>query len=414
MGHRVTAVDIDAERIGRLQGGHAPFFEPGLDDLISANLKAGRISFTTNAAEGVAGADAVLLCVPTPAGADGSADLSMLFSAVEDLGPLMSPGTLLITRSTVPVGTNTALIQQLKNDLPDSSVAVVSNPEFLREGHAVEDFMRPERIVIGATEPAIAQRAAQLYESIDCPMVLTDPETAELAKYAANAYLAASISFINEIANIAEQTGADIAKVSEALTLDSRIGKQAYVQPGIGFGGSCLPKDLSALVVTARSHGYDPRLLEAVLNVNASQPEQVIARLKHSLGDITGRTVCVLGVSFKGETFDVRSSPALSVIRLLSDGGARVRAFDPLADGTIEGCIGEAAQLFDDAYAAAAGADAVVIATDHKAFRELDLRTLGARMASRILVDGRNLLDPAKVADAGFSYAGIGRLERGD
>ena len=414
MGHDVSAVDIDAERIGQLQRGKAPFFEPGLDALIAANLKAGRISFTADLDEAIPGADAVLLCVPTPAGRDGDADLSMLYSAVRDLGPLLKADTLVITRSTVPVGTNAQLTLQLAREHPDANAKVVSNPEFLREGHAVDDFLRPERIVIGAVEPEIRTRAAELYGSIDCPMILTDLETAEVAKYAANAFLATSVSFINEIANICELTGADVKQVTKVLALDKRIGPHAYLDPGIGFGGSCLPKDLSALAATAEAQGYEPELIRATINVNARQPERIVECLSQMLPSISGITVAVLGISFKGDTFDVRNSPALALIRRLSEEGATVHAFDPFADATAESCTESVAELHDDAYEAVAGCDAAIIATEHSEFRTLDLNRLGERMRSRVLIDGRNLLDPEAARNAGFTYVGIGRGRRGD
>ncbi|MCH8160487.1 MAG: UDP-glucose/GDP-mannose dehydrogenase family protein [Chloroflexi bacterium] len=414
MGHRVRAVDIDAGRVAELNGGKAPFFEPGLDEMIARNLESGRISFTTELCEAVPNADAVLLCVPTPAGSNGDADLSMLYAALRDVGPLLKSGALVITRSTVPVGTNALLAIQLHQEHPDLEVAVISNPEFLREGHAVDDFMRPERIIIGAADAHGGSSAAKLYESLDCPIIITDLETAEITKYAANAYLAASISFINEIANICERTGADVTKVTEALHLDRRIGEHAYIEPGIGFGGSCLPKDLSALVSTAEGHGYEPTLLKAIMQVNNAQPRRIVSYLEEFFKDLSSLKVAVLGISFKGDTFDVRSSPAMSVIRHLGDAGVRVQAFDPMADRTVEMCVSAIAELHEDAYSAATGCDAIVIASEHSEFRTLDLQRLGKVMASRVLIDGRNLLDPATVAEAGFSYIGIGRARRGD
>jgi UDPglucose 6-dehydrogenase len=414
MGHTVSAVDIDAERIQQLQQGHAQLFEPGLDDLIAANLKAGRISFTTDITDAVPNADAVLLCVPTPAGEDGNADLSMLYSAVQEIGSLLRANTLVVTRSTVPVGTNAELAKRLTREHPDSQASVVSNPEFLREGHAVEDFLQPARVVIGAVEQEVRARAANLYEAFDCPIIMADLETAEIAKYAANAFLATSVSFINEIANICELTGADIEKVTEALALDKRIGPDAYIEPGIGFGGSCLPKDVSALAATAEAHGYEPELIRATINVNARQPERIVEYLNEIFPSLADITIAVLGISFKGDTFDVRSSPALALIRRLNDEGATLHAFDPYADETAESCAGSFATLHNDAYEAAASCDAVIIATDHSEFRDIDLPRLGERMRSRIVIDGRNMLDPEAARSAGFAYVGVGRGRRGN
>ena len=414
MGHRVRAVDIDADRVAVLNGGKAPFFEPGLDEMIVRNLESARISFTTELSDAVPQADAVLLCVPTPAGSDGDADLSMLYAALRDVGPLLKSGALVITRSTVPVGTNAKLAIQLQQEHPDADVTVISNPEFLREGHAVDDFMQPERVIIGAADAHGGSSAAKLYNSLSCQIIITDLETAEITKYAANAYLAASISFSNEIANICERTGADVTKVTEALHLDRRIGKHAYIEPGIGFGGSCLPKDISALVSTAESQGYDPTLLKAIMHVNDAQPRRIVTYLEELFENLSSLKVAVLGISFKGDTFDVRSSPAMSVIRHLGEAGVRVHAFDPMADRTVDMCASAIAELHGDAYSAATGCDAVVISTEHSEFRTLDLQHLGRVMASPIIIDGRNVLDPATVREAGFSYIGIGRARRGD
>jgi len=414
MGHSVHAVDIDAERVTQLSTGKAPFFEPGLDDLLSHNLKAGRLSFTTAWSEAVPKAEGVLLCVPTPAGGDGNADLSFLDSALNDVIPLLTPGALVITRSTVPIGTNASIGRRIRSERPDLDAAVVSNPEFLREGHAVDDFLRPERVVIGSAGEDAGERAAALFLSLTCPILLMDLETAEVTKYAANAYLATSISFINEIANICERTGADASLVRQALKLDQRIGDNAYIDPGIGFGGSCLPKDISALVRTAEEHGYDPTLLKAVIDVNALQPERVAGHIIDLFSDLSSRKIAVLGISFKGDTFDVRSSPAMAVIRDLKELGVRVHAYDPMADATAKACVAGLADLHHDAYDTVSDCDAVVVATEHSSFRDLDLKRLGEAMASRVLIDGRNLFEPKTVTEAGFSYIGIGRARRGD
>lgn len=414
LGHTVCAVDVDEERVAQLQSGAAPFVEPQLDAVISRNLEAGRLSFTTDVSLAVPDAEAVLLCLPTPAAADGTSDLSALYAAADALTPQLDANAIVIIRSTVPVGTNAAVLRRLQAKRPDAEFEIVSNPEFLREGHAVDDFMRPDRIVIGAGTEQAAQAVAGLYAKIDCPIVLTDLATAELAKYAANAYLAASVSFINEIANICERTGADMSQITETLALDRRIGREAYLQPGVGFGGSCLPKDLTALINTAQNGGYTPHLLRAIAEVNELQPRWVIERLQEVLPDLAGRSVAVLGISFKGGTFDPRSSPALAIIRLLANAGARVHAFDPLADSTAAASIDGKAELHRDAYSAAEGCHAIVIATDHSQFLELDLNRLGRGMESRLFIDGRNLFDPAQVVKAGFSYIGVGRARRGD
>ncbi len=414
LGHYVWAVDVDSVQVAALRAGRAPFYEPGLDDVIARNLNAGRLSFTTQFSEGVPEADAVLLCVATPSQSDGDADLSSLFAAARQIAPLLNDEAIVITRSTVPVGTNASLAETVRAENAVVAFDVAANPEFLREGHAVEDFMRPERVVIGANNERAAAAAARVYDGLGPPIIFTDLETAELIKYAANAYLAASVSFINEIANICERAGADVSLVSRALSMDRRIGKHAYLAPGIGFGGGCLPKDLLALISTAERHGYTPPLLKAIVEVNERQPARVVSYLEELFSDLNGLTMAVLGTSFKGGTFDCRSSPALAVIRLLARAGAGVRAFDPLADGTAQRQLGDLAELCPDAYTAAEGCHALIVATDHSQFRDLDLERLGRLMASRVLIDGRNLFDPVRVVSAGFSHISIGRARRGD
>ena len=412
MGNTVHAVDVNAGLVAKLNSGSAPFYEAGLDGVIARNLDAGRLSFTTSFAEAVPDAHFVMLCVGTPAQRNGDSDLSALAAATEAITPLLDEEAIVILRSTVPVGTNAELAASLQATHP--SVRVVSNPEFLREGHAVEDFMRPDRIVIGATDDESGQAARRLYNGVDCPTIFTDLHTAEVIKYAANASLAASISFINEIANICDRTGADVADVSKALSLDPRIGPDAYLAPGIGFGGSCLPKDLYAIVASAERLGYSPPMLRAIIETNEQQPERVAEHLEELFKELNGLKVAVLGISFKGGTFDLRDSPAMKVIESLSRRGADVRAFDPHADETARAQLGSMAELFEDAYRAAEGCSAIVVATEHAEFRELDLKRLAGVMASAVLIDGRNLLDPDAVASAGFSYIGIGRPRRGD
>ncbi len=414
LGHDVRAVDTDPGHVATLRSGRASFYEPQLDKLIERNLDAGRLSFTTDFSEGVPGAGFVLLAVGTPPQRNGKANLSHLSAAIHDVAPLLANHATVITRSTVPVGTNHWIADTLRKENPRIEFAVVSNPEFLREGQAVDDFLQPDRIVIGAASEEAALNVAKLYDALDCPIILVDLETAELIKYAANAYLAASISFINEIANIAERVGADITLVSKALALDERIGQRAYLSPGIGFGGSCLPKDLRALVTTAEQHGYKPRLLKAIIKTNELQPKRVVSCLEEMYGDLAGVKVAVLGISFKGGIFDARSSPALTVIRSLAEKGAHVRAFDPLADGTAGQHVGSLAELCSDALSAARDCQALIVATDHAEFRELDLARIGRAMAARVLIDGRDVFDQETATRAGFAYVGIGRPRRGE
>lgn len=413
LGHRVCAVDVDHEHVATLRSGRASFYEPRLDELIQRNLDAGRLRFATDYSEGVPDAEYVLLAVGTPPQPDGTADLTHLAAAIREMAPMLASHATIVTRSTVPVGTNRWIAETFRTEHA-REFEVVSNPEFLREGHAVDDFLEPDRIVIGASNAAAARHAAKLYQRLDCPILLVDLETAELIKYAANAYLAASVSFINELANIAQRVGADITMVSKALALDERIGPHAYLAPGIGFGGSCLPKDLRALVTTAELHDYDPLLLKAVLDTNELQPKRVIASLEQELGELAGKRVAVLGISFKGGTFDARSSPALALIDTLVQKGVTVRAFDPLADESIGQHIGGQVELCASAESAVEGCHALVLATDHAEFRDIDLASVGGSMAARVIVDGRNLLEAEAATSAGFVYIGIGRPRGGE
>lgn len=413
LGHSVCAVDIDEGRVRRLREGRAPFYEPDLDDAIERNLKNGRLSFTTEMAEGVPTAHFVLVCVDTPPGEDGQADLSSLNSAVRQLAPLLADGVIVVTRSTVPIGTNASIAEAIHAENPDVAFDVVSNPEFLREGHAVEDSMKPDRIVVGARAERAAKAVAGLYEALGRPILLADLQTAEMMKYASNTFLAASVSFINEIANICDLVGADVSQVTQALALDHRIGDHAYLSAGIGFGGSCLPKDLRALAATAKGHGYTPAMLNAIIDTNELQPGRVITYLREAFEDLTGLTTCVLGISFKGGTLDLRSSPAVAVIRLLVEEGVRVHAFDPYADDTIHEEVKPPTQLFQDAYSAAAACHALIIATDHSEFRKLDLNKIRQSMKAAVLIDGRNLFEPEAASRAGFSHKGVGRPRRG-
>lgn len=414
MGHTVRAVDVNEARVAELSRGKAPFFEPGLDDLLRRHVDAGRLSFTTSFEETIPGARYILLSVDTPAQSNGEANLTSLAAAIHDIAPLLSPQALVFTRSTVPVGTNRWVAERVRSENPDLEFDVISNPEFLREGHAVDDFLRPERVVIGAESEAAAKEAAKLYANMSAPIILTDLPTAELIKYAANAFLATSVSFINEIANICERAGADVSLVSDALKMDRRIGPDAYLSPGIGFGGSCLPKDMRALISSAERLGYDAALLKAVREVNEYQPGHVLAFLEEVFGRVDGLSVAVLGLSFKGDTFDLRSSPALAVVERLVAAGARVRAFDPHADSSTSDHIDGAVELAADAYAAANGCDALIVAAEHSEFRDLDLTRLRGAMRSGVLIDGRNALDGDAAARAGFTYFGIGRPRRGD
>lgn len=409
LGHTVCGVDINAARIAKLRRGQTPFHESNLSEVLKRNLGAGRLSFTTSAAEAVPSADFVLIAVDTPASDSGQADLSSLHAAARDVASSLEGETVVVIRSTVPPGTSASLAPLIRAVNPGARFDIVANPEFLREGFSVADFMRPDRIIIGADDRGAGRRVAGLYRGLRRPILISDLATAEMIKYASNSYLAASISFINEIANICDQVGADVSQVARALAMDKRIGRRAYLSAGIGFGGGCFPKDVSALACLAEGHGYPAPMLRAVMRVNELQPELVLARLKEAFADFSGLRVAVLGLSFKGGTFDLRSSPALAVVRLLAQEGIGVRVFDPLADESVPAEVAGAADISSDPYQAAAGCHALIIATEHPEFRELDLVRIRSSMKSSLLIDGRNLLDTAAALRAGFSYRGIGR-----
>lgn len=407
MGNRVTCVDTDAARIESLREGRAPFFEPGLQEMLGRNASGGRLTYTTEYAEGAPDADFIFLCLPTPPSPNGAADISILRSAVETLAPLLTKGdTVIVNKSTVPVGA-TAGLQKLLARAGKQHTPVVSNPEFLREGSAISDFMHPDRVVIGSADPDAAERVRALYEPLGAPVLRTDPKTSEMIKYASNAFLATKISFINEIADICERVDADVSLVAEGMGLDARIGK-SFLRPGVGYGGSCFPKDILALAHTAAMAGAHPRLLRAVMEVNSYQFKRVLHRLRDQLGSLDGAAVAVWGIAFKPDTDDVREAPAIEIMQLLEQEGARVRAYDPMAmDKAAPKLPG--VLMCRDAYEAADGADAVLLLTGWREFKALDLERVAGSMSTPLLVDGRNELDPAKAERAGLTYVGVGR-----
>lgn len=414
LGHRVCGIDVDAATVAGLQAGRIPFHEPGLAELIAGNVAAGRLAFTTSFDAGLDGARSIFLCVNTPATATGAADLRHVRAAVGQIAEALeraAPGVLLINKSTSPIGTEETIEAILARKLGTAArPPVVANPEFLRESCGVHDFFHPDRIVVGANDPADALRVAALYRgprgAVEAPLILTDPRTAEMIKYAANAFLATRVSFVNELARLAEPLGVDLDAMVRGVGLDARIGT-AFFQAGIGYGGSCLPKDVAALCHTGESVGIPMRVLGAVQEVNRSQRTHAVNCLRRLLGPLEGLTIAALGATFKGGSEDLRASPALDVIALLRNEGACVRLYDPaLSPAQHDGLADE---LCDSALAAARGADAVAVLTDWPEFRALDLPALAATMAGRLLFDGRNLLDRAAVEAAGLRYCGIGR-----
>jgi UDPglucose 6-dehydrogenase len=409
LGHDVVGADIDAERVARLAKGEVPILEDGLPALVADGLASRRLRFVVGAATAAADAEVVFLCVPTPQGDDGAADLSYIEAVAREIAPVLRPGTIVVNKSTVPVGTARMVRRVLSEaGARADDVTVASNPEFLREGQAVHDFLHPDRIVIGCDDPEAAVRVSELYRTVQAPVLVTDPPTAEMIKYASNAFLATKVSFINVIANLCEAVDADVREVAIGMGYDERIGFQ-FLHPGPGYGGSCFPKDVAALVHTARVAGYDFGLLEGVVAVNEAQHRRMVAKIRAAAGGtLAGQTVGAWGLTFKAQTDDLRDSPSLAIVRALLEEGARVRAFDPAA--------GEAAaqrvpglEICADPYEAATGAQVVALLTEWDEFRWLDFERVAAAMATPAIVDTRNVLDPAAMRRRGFAYQGVGR-----
>ena len=403
LGHDVTCADVDAGKIERLQRGEIPIHEPGLTEIVQEGIRSDRLRFTTDSVAAVADAGFVYLCVPTPQGPDGSADLSYLRDAVLEIGPHLAPDAIVVNKSTVPVGSARFVEQALgRND-----VHVVSNPEFLREGSAVHDFLNPDRVVIGADDQSAAIRIAGLYLGLPAPLMVTDPASAETIKYASNAFLAMKLSFVNSVANLCEVLGADVSDVVLGMGYDTRIGHD-FLRPGPGWGGSCFPKDSRALQFMAQEAGYDFTILDTLLASNAEQFDRVAAKVVRMVGgDLAGVKVAAWGLTFKANTDDRRDSPAVEVLRRLADAGAEITAFDP----TVSAPIPELPQVAvaDDVYGACEGAEVLVVLTEWDEFKWADLDKVAQVMAEARVVDARNLLDRGLVRRRGFQYDGIGR-----
>ncbi|WP_455373808.1 UDP-glucose dehydrogenase family protein [Limibacillus halophilus] len=411
-GTEVVCVDKDAGKIERLKQGEIPIFEPGLEDLVAKNAEAGRLSFTTSLSEAVKGADVVFIAVGTPSRrGDGHADLTFVFQAAREIGEAMEGYTVVVTKSTVPVGTGRQVEKILKEVAPGKKFDVVSNPEFLREGSAIDDFMRPDRVVIGSSSKRAADVMAQLYRPlylIEKPILHTSLETAELTKYAANAFLSMKITFINEVADLCEQVGANVHDVAKGIGLDGRIGRK-FLHAGPGYGGSCFPKDTLALVKTAQDYGSPIRLVEATVEVNDERKKQMAARIIEACGgSVEGKTIAVLGLTFKPNTDDMREAPSLEILPALQKAGASVRAYDPEGMDEAESLL-PGVTFCKDAYEALEGADALTIITEWNAFRNLDLKRVKSLLKEPVFVDLRNIYEPAAMREAGFRYSSIGR-----
>jgi len=410
-GNTVTCIDIDEKKVERLKGGKITIYEPGLNPLFERNIKQNRLSFTTNLAEGLVDAKVIFLALPTPPGEDGSADLQYILKVARDIGPLLKSYTVIVDKSTVPVGTSDKVRAAIKNNAT-VEFDVVSNPEFLREGVAVDDFMKPERVVLGTKSTNAQRLMEELYAPFvrqGNPIIFMDERSAELTKYAANAFLATKISFMNEIANLCELVGADVDAVRKGIGSDSRIGKR-FLFPGIGYGGSCFPKDVQALAKSAGDIGYDFGILNAVMNVNALQRLKLFGKIKaHFDNELKGKKIAIWGLSFKPHTDDIREAPALYNIEQLLKEGATVSVHDPEAMDNVKNIFADKILYSNSQYEAARGADAILIATEWPEFRSPDFDHLSSIMKNKVIFDGRNLYDVNSMKNLGFTYISIGR-----
>ena len=408
LGNSVTCVDIDEQKIEKLKQGTIPIYEPGLEEMVRRNSQAGRLTFTSSYREGVEGAEFVFIAVDSPSGSDGEADLRAVRSAARGIAEVRNHPIIIVNMSTVPIGTGDLVtdivVKHRKQGVPFS---VVSNPEFLREGAAISDFLNPDRIVLGSEDTEAAEQVAHLYLSLRTRIIVTDLRTAEMIKYASNAFLASRISFINEIASICERLGADVKEVAAGMGYDRRIGHD-FLEAGVGYGGSCFPKDVRALAHMAVIHGCHPQLLRAVMEINRDQRRRVVQTLRQLLGGLEERVVGVLGLAFKPNTDDMRDSPAVEIIHLLQNEGAVIKAYDPAAMQNAVNLLTDV-KLCASPYEAAEDSDALVVVTDWNEFKHLDLARIKGIMRQPVVVDGRNIWDPLTMEALGFTYRGVGR-----
>jgi len=410
LGNTVFCLDIDQERITKLKKKIMPIYEPGLEEIVERNVQAKRLFFTTDYPDALKKADFAFIAVGTPSGVDGEADLQYVRDAAEKIAEVVDRSIIIVNKSTVPVGTGdwVAEIIRKKRGKEESDFSVVSNPEFLREGSAISDFMNPDRVVLGSVDRAAAEKVAQLYQPLRCPFLITDLRTAEMIKYASNAFLATRISFVNEIANICEELGADVREVAAGMGLDKRIGR-AFLDAGLGWGGSCFPKDVKALRHMAELNNTNPHLLKAVMEINQNQRRRVVFKLRKALGgSLIEKEIGILGIAFKPNTDDIREAPALEVIHLLENEGAHVRAYDPQAMENASKVL-KKVKLCKNPYEVAQGADALVLATEWNEFKQLDFKRIHQSMKTPILMDGRNQWDGRSLRALGFTYFGVGQ-----
>lgn len=412
LGNNVIALDINEEKIASLKRGEMPIYEPGLEELVQRNVNAGRITFTTSYEEALDGSEFAFICVATPSGVDGEADLKYVESAAQTLAKKMTAPLIVINKSTVPVGTGDWVADIITKHQPKPiEFSVVSCPEFLREGTAIADFTQPHRTVLGSTKHEAAEKVAQLHLPLRAPIMITDLRTAEMIKYASNAFLATKISFINEIANICESLGADVTEVATGMGYDARIGPH-FLGAGLGYGGSCFPKDVKALAFMAEEMNVEARILNSVMATNGERRARIVDQLEFLTGDLKGKTVGLMGLAFKPNTDDMRDAPSVDIAQDLIARGAKVRAYDPVAVEAATPLLPEV-EMMADTYALADGVDAIVVVTEWNEFIHVDLERLHDLMKTPMIVDGRNIYDPEKMNKLGFTYRGVGRGFRG-
>ncbi len=408
LGNKVICLNRSQQKSDNLKKGILPIFEPGLEEVVRRNYEAGRLDFTTSYDEALRGAEFVFVAVGTPSGSEGEADLSHVNQATEGIARRLAEPLIIVNKSTVPIGTGDWVADIVnEHKVSDVGFALVSNPEFLREGSAVYDFTHPDRIVLGCTNREAAEKVAELYAPLQAPVIITDLRTAEMIKYASNAFLATKISFINEMANICEALGADVREVARGMGSDKRIG-HAFLGAGVGWGGSCFPKDVKALAHIAATHGCHPQLLRAVMEINYDQRKRVIQKLREIMGNLRGKTIGVLGLSFKPNTDDMRDAPSIEIIHMLQHEGAQVKAYDPVAADNAREILNDVTYC-DNAYAVAEDADALILLTEWNEFKQLDMGRIVKSMRQPVLLDGRNIYEPERMRALGFTYRCIGR-----
>lgn len=409
LGNRVVALDVNEERVANLKKGIMPIYEPGLDELVKRNVNAGRITFTTSYTDALKGAEFAFIAVGTPSGSDGSADLQYVAAAATSIAKNMTAPIIIINKSTVPIGTGDWVADIVKGALPKPiDFAVVSCPEFLREGSAIGDFMNPHRTVIGSLDRDAANKVAQLHLPLRAPIVITDLRTAEMIKYASNAFLATKISFINELADLCERVGADVKEVAAGMGYDARIGRH-FLDAGLGWGGSCFPKDVEALAFMAKEKGLEPKILNSVMDVNYERRKDAVKIVEKMVGgSLKGKTIGLLGLAFKPNTDDMRDAPSIDISEALIEAGAKVRAYDPVAMH-VAGPILPAVEMFEEPYQMADGCDALMVVTEWNEFKQLNLEKVKSLLKSAVIFDGRNIYEPARMKEMGFAYRAIGR-----